>query len=103
MLEAVAITMFADADTRGWAVLCAVSAESRLEPDLLRMLRGRKVRILPDAGEAGRRGMERWALSLKTAGVDVDAFTLPGDLKDLGPIAANMEEHRETIEEIFTL
>lgn len=86
-----------------WSILAATSASSRFarDPALLARLRGRHVRILPDADEAGLNAAASWLADLEAAGARVDAFALPNGFKDLGEVIAAPESHLETLNALF--
>lgn len=86
-----------------WGILAATSASSRFarDPSLLVHLRGRHVRILPDADEAGLNAAASWLADLETAGAAVDAVPLPDGIKDLGEIITAPDSHRETLNALF--
>ncbi len=86
-----------------WSILAATSASSRFarDPALLALLKGRSVRIIPDADEAGMDAAASWLADLETAGVRADAMALPEGFKDLGDIIAAPESHLETLNAIF--
>jgi len=90
LLEALAAHELSDpADS--WAILAATSAGSRFAraPDLLGRLKGRHVRILPDADDSGCGGAAAWLAELEQAGARVDlAPPLPPGCKDLGPVVS---------------
>lgn len=87
----------------GWSPLASVSASSRLDEDLLEKMRGRRVRIVPDEGQAGMDFCAVTAASLKSVGCTVDAFRLPPGSNDLGPIVAHPHEHTTLLQQLFTL
>ncbi len=86
-----------------WSILAASSASSRFarDPALLARLKGRSVRIIPDADEAGMDAAASWLADLEAAGVRADAMALPAGLKDLGEIIAAGESHHETLNALF--
>jgi len=86
-----------------WSILAATSTSSRFvrDPALLTRLRGRHVRIIPDADEAGHNAAATWLADLEAAGVHAEAVALPDGFKDLGEIIADSHNHRETLNAIF--
>ncbi|MFZ4764339.1 MAG: hypothetical protein ACOYMN_05250 [Roseimicrobium sp.] len=86
-----------------WTCLAATSASSRFARDteLLARLRGRRVRIVPDADECGLDAAAIWLVELEDAGAMVDAIALPDGCKDLGDIVALQECHGEFLNTLF--
>jgi len=86
-----------------WSILAATSASSRFarDPALLARLKGRSVRIIPDADETGMDAAASWLADLEAAGVRADAMELPDGFKDLGNIIAARECHLDTLNAIF--
>jgi len=88
-----------------WAVIAATSASSRFarDPELLRSLASRHVRIVPDndPGGAGFRAASIWLTELEAAGATVDAFELPPGVKDIGELLAAPELHAQTLKSLF--
>ncbi len=86
-----------------WSILAATSAYSRFarDPALLARLRGRHVRIVPDADEAGLNAAASWLADLEAAGAMVDAMPLPDGIKDLGALVTAPESHAETLNTLF--
>jgi hypothetical protein len=102
LLEALAA--FALVNMAGsWSILAASSASSRFarDPALLARLKGRCVRIIPDADEAGMDAAASWLADLEAAGVHADALALPDGFKDLGGMIAAHESHLETLSALF--
>ena len=87
----------------GWTILAATSAGSRFsrDPDLLKKLAGRRVRIVPDRDEAGLDGAASWLVALEQAGCAVDALRLPDGIKDVGTLVANPEKDQATLKSLF--
>jgi hypothetical protein len=87
-----------------WIVLAATSASSRFErcPELLTTLRGRRVRILPDADETGINAAGVWQSELQNAGVIVDAAGLPPGCHDLGDAVAEPERYGAFLRGLFS-
>ena len=104
-LEAVAAIVITDHTE--WAVLAAVSAQSRLtrDPLLLQQLAGRRVRIVPDNDPKGqgRDAAAVWTAELRSVGAHVDAYALPHEAKDMGDLIAASDHYADTLNEIFTL
>lgn len=102
LLEAVAAHEIAN-PRDGWTILAATSASSRFarDRDLLAMLAGRRVRIIPDADEAGQDAAASWLADLEHAGCTVDALKLPAECKDLGPLAAEPITNLNTLQSLF--
>jgi hypothetical protein len=86
-----------------WSLLAATSASSRFarDPALLACLRGRHVRLVPDADEAGLNAAASWLADLEAVGATADAFALPPGFKDLGEIIAASDSHQETLNALF--
>ena len=89
--------------SKAWTILAATSASSRFStcPGLLQQLAGRRVRILPDRDEAGLEAAATWLADLESVGCQVDAPALPDGIKDLGPIVAAADAHKETLHRLF--
>lgn len=99
-----ALTAFAHVNMAGcWSVLAATSAYSRFARDraLLARLRGRYVRILPDAGETGMDAAASWLADLRTQGATVQVVPVPEGCEDLGDILSNPEVHAEALNSLF--
>lgn len=99
-----ALTAFALVNmAESWSILAATSAYSRFarDPALLARLRGRHVRIVPDADNAGLDAAASWLADLEAAGATVDAVPLPDSCKDLGEIITHPESHAETLNLLF--
>jgi len=101
LLEALGCISLADAE--GWTAIAATSASSRFAraPDLLARLKGRRVRIVPDADEAGLDAAATWLADLESAGAWVDALKVPTDCKDLGPIVSDSFTHQPFLTSLF--
>jgi hypothetical protein len=101
LLEATAAIILAG--RTDWTCLAATSAGSRFYRDepLLARLRGRQVRILPDADDAGLDGAAAWLATLEGAGARVDSRALPAGCKDLGELIARSDRHTETLRQLF--
>jgi len=87
----------------GWTIIAATSASSRFSRDreLLAALRGRFIRIVPDADDAGMEAAALWLADLENAGCSVDIRALPPGIKDLAPLVANPSAHAETLTALF--
>lgn len=101
LLEALGCIALADA--QGWAAIAATSASSRFHraPDLLARLKGRRVRIVPDADEAGLDAASTWLRDLENAGAFVDAIKPPPGCKDLGPIVFDSLRYQTFLSSLF--
>ncbi len=101
LLEALGCIALADA--QDWTAIAATSASSRWENALhyLPKLKGRHVRILPDADPTGLKAAKTWLRDLEKAGCRVDARALPPFCKDLGPILTEHPAHSETLHSLF--
>jgi len=87
ILEAVEAILRADGHSRplhSAAVVAAVSASSKFTAGHLVKLKGRRVRIIPDADPAGQDAAAGWTVQLRTAGCAVDCVRMPAGCKDLG-------------------
>ncbi len=105
LLEALAALCLVDVKDP-WGVLAATSASSRFarDPALLETLRGKHVRIIPDADPAGLAAASSWMADLAQAGISHDAFALPDGCKDLGHLLALPEadpRRQKSLEEMF--
>jgi hypothetical protein len=91
------------APSPSWTIVAATSAQSRFarDPDLLKLLAGRFVRIVPDMDDAGLKGAGSWLRDLEAVGATVEAFKLPPKCKDLGAIATAPEIHHQTLKSLF--
>lgn len=98
LLEGMAAVWAMDAP---WTVLAATSASSRFDDQSLKLMEGRRVRIVPDTDVHGVEALAKWTASLRSVGASVDAFRLPDGVKDLGPLVADIEAHRQTLTELF--
>ena len=87
----------------GWTIVAATSAYSRFnrDPELMRALTGRRVRIVPDADEKGFDAAASWMGSLEGVGCTVDAIPLPPGIKDLGELMADPHRNSETLHRLF--
>jgi hypothetical protein len=100
LLEAASAIDLADAP---WVPLAAVTAGATFtrDPKLLELLRGRRVRILPDEGEAGRNGAATWHAELTVAGAQVDVIVLPAIRNDLAHLLADPRAHAQSLHLLF--
>jgi hypothetical protein len=98
-----ALGSIALADAQGWTVIAATSASSRFHraPDLPARLKGRHVRIVPDADEAGLEAAATWLAAMEHAGAFPDAIELPPGCKDLGPIVSNSLHYQTFLSSLF--
>jgi hypothetical protein len=101
LLEALGCIALADA--QGWTAIAATSANSRFNraPGLLARLKGRRVRIVPDADEAGLEAASTWLADLDHAGAFPDAIELPPECKDLGPIISDSLRYQPFLTTLF--
>jgi hypothetical protein len=88
---------------KSWCILAATSASSRFyrDPALLAHLKGRSVRIIPDADDAGKDAAASWLADLEAASARADAVPLPDGCKDLGDIITDPEAHQEFLNSLF--
>jgi hypothetical protein len=105
LLEALAALEIV-APANGWTIVAATSAGSRFnrDPELLKLLAGRFVRIIPDNDpnpEAAHDGAASWLTYLRAVGAQVEVRTLPPGIKDLGPLVADPSRHAETLNAVF--
>lgn len=105
LLEALAAFCLVDMKDP-WCILAATSASSRFarDPKLLEALRGKHVRIVPDADTAGVSAAMSWIADLRQAGISHDAFCLPEGCKDLGGLLALPEgdpDRQRQLEDLF--
>jgi hypothetical protein len=102
LLEAVAALLQVDTQN-AWAAIAAKTSGSRFahDPALLRALRGRRVVIVADRGEAGREAAASWLQSLKALGTENRVLRLPQPFSDLGDLlkatAISQETKLETL------
>jgi hypothetical protein len=98
-----ALGCIALADVQGWTAIAATSASSRFHraPNLLARLKGRRVRIVPDADEAGLEAAATWLAAMEHAGAFPDAIELPPNCKDLGPIVSDSLRHQSFLTALF--
>lgn len=98
-----ALGSIALADAQGWTAIAATSASSRFHraPDLLTRLKGRRVRIVPDADEAGLEAAATWLAAMEHAGAFPDAIELPPECKDLGPIISDSLRYQPFLTTLF--
>lgn len=101
LLEATAAIVLTD--RFDWTVLAATSASPRFSraPELLKKLAGRRLRIVPDNDEAGLDAAASWLGDLEGCGCQVDVLSLPPNVKDLGPIVADPDHHKQTLNALF--
>ncbi len=100
LLEAASAIDLADAP---WVPLAAVTAGATFtrDPRMLELLRGRRVRILPDEGEAGRNGAATWHAELRVAGAQVDVIELPAIRNDRANLLADPQAHARSLQLLF--
>lgn len=93
LLEAVAALHLAG--RLDWTVLAATSASSRFarDPALLARVKGRRVRIIPDADKAGMDAAASWLADLEKVGAAADVLALPDGFKDLGEMVTTPAAH----------
>jgi hypothetical protein len=93
-LEAVAAIL--GTGQTNYAVLAAYNAWSSFRDDLalVAKLAGRRVLIVPDAGEAGTAGALRWIGELEAIGCTVEIMQLPEGAGDLGELLRLPDAHR---------
>ena len=106
LIEGVAAALLVGGDLKGWTILSAISAGSRFaaDPQLLRRISDRRIRICPDHGLAGQNAGRKWAGELHEAGCKIDFVTLPHGCSDLGELLAMPPEiHLPELTAIFTL
>jgi hypothetical protein len=101
LLEALGCIALADA--QGWTAIAATSASSRFHraPNLLARLKGRRVRIVPDADEAGLEAAATWLADMENAGAFVDAIKVPPECNDLGPIVSDSLRYQLFLNALF--
>jgi hypothetical protein len=110
LLEGIAAAYAVNADARpgaGWTILSAITCNSRFanesfsRPDLI----GRRFSILPDHDTSGTgfRAAASWKEELEAMGATADAYPLPDGCKDLGPVVAAIETHRDYLNQLFTI
>jgi len=104
LIEALAAFTLVNMDAP-WGILAATSASSRFarDPALLQKLKGKHIRILPDADESGLKAAAIWFHELTVAGLSVDVKALPSGCKDLAPLVADSgyEQHLATLHDLF--
>lgn len=101
LLEAMACISLADVS--GWTVIAATSASSRFhrDPELIAQLKGRHVRIVPDADKQGLDAASCWLAELDHAGISASAMDLPSGHKDLGSIVSDFLKHTAFLTALF--
>ncbi len=102
LLEAYAALQLVDSP-RDWPAIASTSSSSRFnrDPELLKRLAGRHVRIVADSDKAGMRGASTWLADLEAVGCTVRAFTVPEGYKDLGDLVKRPERHLEKLKQLF--
>jgi hypothetical protein len=87
LLEGLAAMLLVDTP-HPWSILAATSASARFvrDPALVEQLKGRHVRIVPDADAAGSDAASTWMADLEVHGVSAKALRLPPGIKDLGDL-----------------
>lgn len=100
LLEAASVIDLANAP---WLPFAAVSAGSSFlkDPQTLDLFRGRRVRILPDMGEAGMSAAARWLAELESVGAHVDVVGIPEANNDLATILADLDRYAATLNTLF--
>lgn len=85
--------MQSEGRTADVAPVACLGATVRLAPEVATRFAGKRVRLVPQLDEPGQRAAHEWALSLRNAGAQVDAFSLAGlvdingqGIKDLGDL-----------------
>lgn len=102
LLEAYAALLLVNCP-EGWTAIASTSASSRFarDPELLKRLAGRHVRIVADPDKAGLYGASTWLKDLESVGCTIDAMTVPDGYKDLGDLVRCPERHQETLSVLF--
>jgi hypothetical protein len=102
LLEAYAALQLVDSP-RDWAAIASTSSSSRFnrDPELLKRLAGRHVRIVADLDKAGMDGARTWLADLEAVSCAVRAFTVPEGYKDLGDLVKRPEFHLEKLKQLF--
>ncbi len=85
-------------------LIAAVSAARNCSPELLRLLAGRRVKIIADndSNESGSQGAARWEGALAAAGCTVNSFKPPDGFKDLGNLLKAVPPEDSLWTQIFT-
>jgi len=77
--------------TNSWAPIAVLGGSCKaLHPDCEPLLSGRRVRIVPDGDDAGRKMAAHWAPLLSDKGCAVDVVELP-EGRDLSDVAGELE------------
>ncbi|SKA99833.1 hypothetical protein SAMN02745166_03042 [Prosthecobacter debontii] len=104
LIEALAAWALVDAP-QPWAILAATSASSRFarDPALLHQLRGKHLRLVPDADASGLKAAAAWLAELDAGGISVDVYALPEGCKDLAPLItpSGHAQHADTLSQLF--
>jgi hypothetical protein len=102
LLEAYAAILLVNSPL-DWAAVAATSATSRFarDPELLKRLAGRHVRIVADPDEAGMKAASMWLADLENVGCTVKAFTAPEGCKDLGELLRDPGRYMEHLNNLF--
>ena len=112
LLAALHLSWIAGAEAR-IAPVAMLGASLSLPAEALSDFAGKRVRLFPDADEAGQTAGARWAAQLLAAGVNVDRYCFDGlvradgepvkDLNDFAHVCADQwESEREVIESAFS-
>lgn len=88
------------------AVVGMMGAANRIPDDALMLFAGKRVRIIPDADQAGRDAAGRWYSQLVKTGATVDCFSLEGlagvkDLNDVTSMTPNAFSNEPALSQMF--
>ena len=94
----------------GVGVVGMMGAGMSIHPEALPLFAGKRVRIIPDADDAGRAAAGRWSRELSELGAEVDAFSLEGlrlagggPVKDLNDCCLIDPDDADQLEGLFIL
>lgn len=91
-----------------WLPVAMLGASTRIRPEVLPLLKGKRIRIIPHLDDSGGKGAGRWAQQLTDIGCDVSVFTLTGlrtsdgsNVKDLNDCTDIHPNDAAELEELF--
>ncbi|MEX5215306.1 MAG: AAA family ATPase [Nitrospiraceae bacterium] len=85
----------------GWAATCNPMGAGKWREEYSTCLQGKRVTILPDGDEPGRRHAEQVARTLQGQAVEIRTLTLPGEGKDLSEWAESSETTTEGLSSLL--
>jgi hypothetical protein len=90
--DLVAAYHFVHEGTQDWLPVAMLGASSKLAPEALLMLEGKRVRIVPHADNAGEVAARSWSNQLRAAGIIADWFDLGGLRKISGEAVKDLND-----------